>query len=519
MRRGEGRELLEILSPLLPGPVAVCGPDGVALWESGEVPEGEEETPIVAGEVTVGHVRGAAGRDAVAHMVALLLDIEGQKKDLVNEALLRYKELNLLYGFAGRVAGRLHTSTEVAELMIERAQGVIEGQRFVVLLADAASGRLEHLSSMGFVEEPQPGDPVFAAAAEVMASGKSLLVPADEPGCAARMVVPIKFQESPIGVLAICSKTQHEYHSDEIKIASALALMGAMAIEKARYIEVMFRFVPSEFLDFLGTPSIPAMRLGDQAEHDMSVMFCDIRAFTTLTETMTPTEAFSFINEFLGYVGPVVRAHGGFVDKYLGDAIMAIFPTRADDAVRCGVELQRAIARFNDDRFERWGTRVRAGVGVHTGRLMLGIIGERERWSGTVISDAVNVAARVEGLTKEYGANVLVTGATLGRLEDPGQFSVRRLGSVQVKGKSEQVSIHEVFDADAAEIRASKLAQVEVFESAVAAAAEKRYAEAIAALEGVCEAIPEDGVALRSLTRMRLAQDYDSAAPDDTAEH
>lgn len=173
------------------------------------------------------------------------------------------------------------------------------------------------------------------------------------------------------------------------------------------------RFVPNELLRLLGHDHIQRLQLGDQVEQQMSVLFCDIRSFTSISERMDPVSNFTFINDFLSVIGPVIRGHRGFVDKYLGDAVMAVFPGDADDALRAAIGIQVAIEAFNTAHGARLGFQVRAGIGIHTGKVMLGIVGEPERWNGTVISDTVNVAARLESLSKVFGARILASDTTL----------------------------------------------------------------------------------------------------------
>ncbi len=162
------------------------------------------------------------------------------------------------------------------------------------------------------------------------------------------------------------------------------------------------RFVPHAFLAIIGKPSIVEVELGDNKREKMSILFSDIRSFTTLSEGMTPDENFAFINAYLERMGPVIRDHNGFIDKYIGDAIMALFGN-ADDAVRAGLAMLGALDGFNDDRRAAGLKPIAFGVGINTGLLMLGTIGEKDRMDGTVISDAVNLAARIESLTKDYG--------------------------------------------------------------------------------------------------------------------
>ncbi|MBW4497137.1 MAG: response regulator [Oscillatoria princeps RMCB-10] len=208
------------------------------------------------------------------------------------------------------------------------------------------------------------------------------------------------------------------------------------------------RFVPHNFLRFLNRESILDVKIGDQVQKEMTVLFSDIRSFTALSEGMTPEENFNFINSYLSRVSPVIRTHSGFIDKYIGDAIMALFPETAEDAVRAAIEMQKQVSVYNQHRQNSGYPLIAIGIGLHTGSLMLGTVGEEERMQTTVISDAVNLASRLEGLTKLYGAGIALSGQTLISLDDLTQYRYRFLGKIKVKGKKESVAVFEVFDAD-----------------------------------------------------------------------
>lgn len=208
------------------------------------------------------------------------------------------------------------------------------------------------------------------------------------------------------------------------------------------------RFVPYEILHFLGKESIVDVKLGDQVEGEMTLLFADIRSFTSLSEKMSPKESFDFINDLLGEVGPIIRKSNGFIDKYIGDAMMAIFPERADDAVRAAIAIRRQLASHNARRAKRQQIPIEVGIGIHSGKLMLGTIGEAQRMEGTVISDAVNTAARLEGLTKRYGVNIIISGDTLSRLENSNGYHHRILDRVKVKGRHQPISLYGIFDGD-----------------------------------------------------------------------
>jgi two-component system sensor histidine kinase ChiS len=238
------------------------------------------------------------------------------------------------------------------------------------------------------------------------------------------------------------------------------------------------RFVPHEFLKFLQRDSIVEVKLGDQVQQTMSVLFSDIRSFTTLSESMSPKDNFDFLNAYLSRVGPIIRNHQGFVDKYIGDAVMALFPESADDALRAGIEMQKRVLSYNAEVREKGYPAIAIGIGIHTGNLMLGTIGEEQRMESTVISDAVNLASRLEGLTKTYGAGLIISDRTLLSLENPEQYCTRFLGSVMVKGKRQPVSIFEVYDADSDRLKNFKKSTKSLFEQAVIFFQDRRFEDA-----------------------------------------
>jgi adenylate cyclase len=199
------------------------------------------------------------------------------------------------------------------------------------------------------------------------------------------------------------------------------------------------RFVPNEFLDFLSRKDITGITLGDHKRKILTILFTDIRSFTSISEQMTPEENFKFINRFLGAVGPVIRNNRGFVDKYIGDAVMAIFPDDPEDSINAGLQILEKVSELNISRDPTLTPEVRIGIGIHTGDTMLGIIGEKERYDSTVISDAVNLASRLESLTKRVNVPLLMSEATAQLLDkDSGAVA---LGLVTIRGKADKVKV------------------------------------------------------------------------------
>ncbi len=221
--------------------------------------------------------------------------------------------------------------------------------------------------------------------------------------------------------------------------------------------EAYYRFVPRQFLEFLGKDSILDVRLGDQVQKEMSVLFTDIRDFTAMSEDMTPKENFDFLNEYLSSMEPVISRNHGFIDKYIGDSIMALFVGNVENAIDAAIEMRSSLADFNLQRKLENKNPTNSGIGIHTGNLMLGVVGGHGRMDGTVVSDAVNLASRIEGLTKMYGTSIIISQDTLIRLQDPGRYNYRFLDVVKVKGKKEAAYIFEILDGEPEDIKQLKI--------------------------------------------------------------
>ena len=255
------------------------------------------------------------------------------------------------------------------------------------------------------------------------------------------------------------------------------------------------RFVPQQFLQLLDINSIVDVKLGDQAERRMTIMFSDIRNFTTLSETMTPYENFNFLNSYLSQMEPLIAAHHGFIDKYIGDAIMALFPRKPDDAVSGAIAMLDKLNEYNAGRHRAGYVPIQIGIGLNAGMVMLGTVGGDKRMDGTVISDAVNLAARLEEMTKVYLTPLLLSEHMLYSLDDTSKYCIRLLDRIRVKGRISPVSVYEIFDNDEPELKQGKLATREKFESALAYYHMRDPHSALQLLEECTKVVPEDQVA------------------------
>jgi class 3 adenylate cyclase len=273
-------------------------------------------------------------------------------------------------------------------------------------------------------------------------------------------------------------------------------------------------FVPREFLTQLGRDNILDVQLGDHVQTEMTILFADIVDFTSLSEKMGPQASFKFINAYLSWISPIIRMNNGFIDKYIGDAIMAIFPENADDALQTAVGMQQAMQRFNKQFVSAGIPPIRIGIGLHKGSLMLGVIGEAERMETTVISDAVNVAARLERLTRRYDVGIVVSENTLQSLaEDNNTYHTRLIDKVRVKGRSETTVVHEVYNGDSAEAIAQKQETSEEYEKGVELYYQRQFTEANLHIARVLSQTPNDKVV--RLHQQRIAAAIANGVADD----
>lgn len=354
---------------------------------------------------------------------------------------------------------------EKAASGVEAAERIGRGEKFDLILLDVMMPRMSGYELCQIVRDKYPASelPIVLLTAKNQTSD---LVVGFESGANDYLTKPVNKQE--------------------------LMARVKMHLLISRVNAAFGRFVPREFLSILGHENIVEVKLGEQIMRNMSILFSDIRSFTTLSEGMTPKDNFDFINSYLGRLGPVIRDHRGFIDKYIGDAIMALFPEKADDAVASAVGMFSELKVYNERRGELGRAPIKIGVGIHTGNLMLGTVGEAKRMEGTVISDSVNLASRLESLTKKFGVQAIISESTLNGLEKPGCVNARFLGKVKVKGKTQMVTVYELLDGLEPGTVEKRLAARATFEQGVHLFFAKNYADASAYFEKTLQIDPED---------------------------
>ncbi|HTJ25966.1 MAG TPA: adenylate/guanylate cyclase domain-containing protein [Candidatus Limnocylindria bacterium] len=216
---------------------------------------------------------------------------------------------------------------------------------------------------------------------------------------------------------------------------------GRLLAELERESAAKSRFVSRALIERLGRRSLAEVVLGDRVTEPMTVLFADIRDSTSLTETLSSEQAFALVAEFFARSARVIRDHRGTVDKYLGDGYMALFPRNVEDALDAALALQHAVALLNA---ERLGPPISVGIGLHTGPVTFGTVGDARHIDTTVVSDTVNTAKRVEGISKRLGVPVVATESVMQVIREPIRYVLRPLGPQRVRGKRDPIDVFSV---------------------------------------------------------------------------
>lgn len=230
---------------------------------------------------------------------------------------------------------------------------------------------------------------------------------------------------------------------------STIRMQGKMKFE--RNIRKAFsRFVPEQIIDELVDGAETEAKVGIGEKRDVAIMFCDIRSFTNISECNKPETVVAFLNKYFTAMCTIIKKYGGTVDKFMGDAIMALFgaPVSYEDncrrAVAAAQEMREAVGSIElDDLILPPGMKFNVGIGIHYGDVIVGSIGSADKTDYSVIGDNVNLASRLEGLTKTYGTMILVSQAVKDDINSD-EYVYRHLDNVKVKGKEHPVPIYAV---------------------------------------------------------------------------
>lgn len=305
---------------------------------------------------------------------------------------------------------------------------------------------------------------------------------------------------------------------------SIIVLFGYMGLLLERWFETdaqrkqiraaFTRYVsPSVVEQLVNEPE--RLKLGGERRR-MSVLFSDLRGFTTMSEGLTPEQLVDVLNTYLNEMTNIVFEEGGVLDKYIGDAVMAFWNAPLDQAdhaarsVRTAIRMRDKLEQMNREGAFPKGIELKVGVGVNTGDMVVGNIGADVRYDYTVIGDSVNLASRTESLCKEYGVQIIITKNTLDMLDE--SYITRELDSVAVKGKKEPVRIFQVIGM-AGEVEDSHVKFAKQFETALNHYYGRNFTEAAAECEKLLQIKPDDLTTQHLLERCHIYQE--SPPPSD----
>lgn len=293
------------------------------------------------------------------------------------------------------------------------------------------------------------------------------------------------------------SLTRNTFTRDRIAMLEMLSVQAAISLEISRSYTAFERFVPKKFLDLLGKRRLVDIQLGDSMELTLTTLFCDLRNFTQISEQRASHETFTILNQFLSDVAPIIIKYEGFIDKYIGDAVLALFPTdKPDGAIKAAIEIQQAIQALNI-RLKEQGLiehALAAGIGINCGASVMGVLGSKERLDTTVISDAVNLASRVEALNKIYATDILVTNNVISRLVSPQSFELYQVDKVIVKGRTQAISIYEVINALPSEKKQVKQKFYNEFRQVISVYLEQDFDQAFILLNELKNKFPDEKI-------------------------
>lgn len=207
-------------------------------------------------------------------------------------------------------------------------------------------------------------------------------------------------------------------------------------------------FVPDQFLERIAPKGLDSIQVGNVREEELSILFCDIREFTSIAEDQDPKATFTWLNCFFEQMNEAITKHHGFIDKFLGDAIMAVFDRAGchpQDAIEAALLMESHLHNLNNAQLQNPKSKpIRMGIGIHSGMAVIGTIGSSSRMDSTVIGDVVNTASRLEELTKTYDCSIIVSGQTRDRLTKELPIHWTWLDQIKPRGKQQQIDLYEV---------------------------------------------------------------------------
>ena len=275
--------------------------------------------------------------------------------------------------------------------------------------------------------------------------------------------------------------------------ASSIHQIEKLVKEQKEIHSALRRFFPNQLLFFLQKESITEINTGDSSELPMTVLSIDIRSFTSMSEQLAPNEVFILLNHYFALVAPIIRRYGGVIMKFLGDGFTALFSGSADLAVSCGIEIQKKLQEENIHL--RNLPPIRAGIGIDTGKILLGVIGNDSRLDSMIISNTYYTVEELQAATKVYSNRIIISELVIHALQNPENYHIRRIQEKSAVNGVGQMALYEVYDCDMPDIQDKKRKTASYIEKALRKIQEKNYANAQTYLSKSLEIFPDDPLA------------------------
>ncbi len=458
--------ILHQLVTAIATPIAIEDAQGQILWSDRDAPRSAQHAITVMGE-PIGWVFGDGAASAIAQLISHLATQESDKKALAQETLDRYKEIALLYDLSEKITTNLDFQS-VTYLVLQEAQKLVQGDSGTVLLLNLDSQKFEAagsigpgfrteksaLGAMGALEMPHSQEILRT----VLVSGNGEIVNdvvADGRGRDLRlrslMVAPLKREERVIGFIVMGNTTPLQYTAADLRRLNTLAFQAAAALENAllhdyklreeRIKSNLERYVPSQVVQAIlksqGEISLAPTR---QA---ITILFSDIRGFTTQCEALPAETIVNYLNEYFTHMVAEIFDHQGTVNKFVGDMIVALFgaPFALAESEKCAIAAAIAMQKRIQVIPTHWiREHFHTGIGISSGKVIVGNIGSPQHMDYTAIGDEVNTASRLQSLAK--GGQILVSRNVYELTRHDFQF--REMGAMTMKGKQNTVDVFEV---------------------------------------------------------------------------
>jgi adenylate cyclase len=461
---------LKALTEALAG--GACFEDASGNLLHGELSAGVARVAISLNDETLGWVTGSpAAAGALGSLLNHLAAKEAERRALAAEVLHLYREVHLIGQLSEQLAAVLDISA-IGQSALEQAARLIKASNGGILVMAEPGAPLSSAASFGpdwLGENGPPLPPASRFAAAVMERGIAEIV--NDVGSDPRALdvelylrslicAPLRAKQRTIGVIALANTTEIPYTAADLKLLDTIALLTAAAIENAMASQQLLRregerqalklYLPPQVADLILASGNASQLEG--VTQPVTVMFADIRGFTTMSEKMEARDVVQMLKEFFTSMSAVIFQCNGTVDKFIGDCIMALFgapvpsATAERDGLQAAIRMQRQMELLNLSRKRRNAALFRIGIGLHCGTAVVGNIGSDNRVQYTAIGDIVNVAARL--VSKAAPSQIIVSEDIRAAIPDLNRFEA--LGEVELKGRTTRMNIYSARWTDSA---------------------------------------------------------------------